>query len=69
MGEGMIGELAFIHLDSHVVQKCLAGQQKHYRDKASKGNALSLSYPSAFYAPYQDVFVPRDRPASRVYIP
>ena len=32
----MIGELAFIHLDSHVVQKCLAGQQKPYRDTGTR---------------------------------
>ena len=39
------------------------------RTRQTKENALSLSFPSAFYVPYQDVFVPRDRPASRVYIP
>lgn len=42
MGEGMIGEWAFLHLDSNVVQKCLAGQQEPYWGKANKGKC-SLS--------------------------
>ena len=42
MGEGMIGEWAFLHLDRHVVQKCLAGQQEPYWSKANKGKC-SLS--------------------------
>ena len=65
MGEGMIGEWAFLHLDRHVVQKCLAGQQEPYWGEANKRKMFFI-----YLVPVRFMLqVPRDRPASRVYIP
>ena len=61
MGEGLIGEWAFLHQSRGTEMPCWTARTLPGQGKQRK--MLFLSFPSAFYVPYQDVFVPRDRPA------